>query len=134
MPELGNVAAYLVYGFSFGLVWYHLMGASNRDWLRMIGYPLVGVILGEAVWSTYMVSGPAVMGLHPVVALFSSFIAVYLDMSREAGHLLKPSELPGFKSVHMPHSVHLPHGIDARGAVKKLPRPHRAKAPAGGSD
>ena len=79
MEELAPIAAMLVFAYAFGTVFYHVFGRPKKHWLQTMAYPVVGIFVGEGIWSSYMVAGPALWGVHPVVALFSTIIAVYLD-------------------------------------------------------
>ncbi len=85
MEQLGPIATYIAYAFAFGLVWSHVLNRSTTNWIRMTGYPLVGIIVGEGVWAPYMVAGPEVLSLHAAVAIFSTFAAVVLDIAVERG-------------------------------------------------
>ncbi len=85
MEQLGPIATYIAYAFAFGLVWSHVLNRPTTNWMRMTGYPLVGIIIGEGVWAPYMVAGPEVLGLHATVAIFSTFAAVVLDIAVEWG-------------------------------------------------
>ncbi|MFQ5872508.1 MAG: hypothetical protein ACE5JL_01710 [Dehalococcoidia bacterium] len=90
MEQLGPIATYVVFAYGFGFVWYHILDRPVTSWLRMPAYPLLGIILGEGLWATYLVSGPAVLGIHVVVALFATFAAVLLDVLVETGPIRKP--------------------------------------------
>ena len=79
MEFLAPLAAMLVFAYAFGNVFYHVVGRSKNHWLETMAYPMTGIILGEGVWVTYMASGPAIIGIHPVVALASTMIAVLLE-------------------------------------------------------
>ncbi|MDA1279450.1 MAG: hypothetical protein O3B95_05335 [Chloroflexi bacterium] len=81
MIDIGNVAALVVMGFVFGTFSYELLRRPQKDRLHLTGMSLFGVILGEAVATSGIAGGPAVMGLHPIAAMISSFIAVYLDVA-----------------------------------------------------
>ena len=78
MEQLGPALTLVV--FAFGMVWYHVLNHPTTNWLRMVGYPLVGIILGEGLWANYLVNGPELLGVHVVVALFTTFVAVSLDI------------------------------------------------------
>jgi len=83
MEQIGALAPMVVFAYAFGMVWYHILKRPTTNWLRIIGYPLMGIALGEGLWANYMVSGPSVLGIHIVVALFATLIAVGLDIAVE---------------------------------------------------
>ncbi len=72
MEFLAPLAAMLVFAYAFGNVFYHVVGRSKNDRLQTMAYPLMGIILGEEAWGTYMSSGTEIIGIHPVVALLST--------------------------------------------------------------
>ncbi len=96
MDQLGPVAAVVVVAYGFGAFWYHLLGQPHASWQRMLVFPLVGVILGEAIWVPYFAAGPQALGLHVVVALFASLIAVYVDIVHETGEIFPSKTIRGF--------------------------------------
>ncbi len=83
MEQLAPVAAMVVFAYAFGGVWYQVLGRPSTQWLRMVVYPLLGIILGEGLWASYLASGPEFLGIHVVVALSATFIAVSLDILLE---------------------------------------------------
>ena len=85
MEQLGPIATYIAFAYAFGLVWSQVLNRPTTNWIRMTGYPLVGIIIGEGLWAQYMVAGPEVLGLHAVVAIFSTFAAVVFDIAVERG-------------------------------------------------
>jgi len=80
MELLGQLAVMVVVAYAFGTAWYHVLGHPSSHWLRMVAYPLVGIIIGEGLWVSYMVAGPELLGVHVVVALFATFLGVSLDI------------------------------------------------------
>jgi hypothetical protein len=68
-----------------GMLWYTLLGRHYTSWARMAAFPLVGVVIGEAIWTKYLAGaigeGLVFFGLHIYVALISSFIATLIDMA-----------------------------------------------------
>lgn len=85
MPELGFVVYLVALSYGMGVLWYTLLGRNFTGWMRMAAFPLVGVVIGEALWARYM-SGSTFSGLvfwgldiYPVV-LFS-FVAALLDVT-----------------------------------------------------
>jgi hypothetical protein len=81
MEQIGELAPMVVFAYAFGLVWSQILRRPRVEWLRMLGYPLVGVILGEGLWASNMVAGPSVLGVHVVVALVATLLAVGLDVA-----------------------------------------------------
>ncbi len=79
MEQLAPVVTMVVFAYAFGVVWHHVLERPSTHWLRMVGYPLVGIILGEGLWASYLVAGPEILGIHVVVALFATFTAVSLE-------------------------------------------------------
>jgi len=94
MIDIGSVAALVVMGFVFGTFSYELLRRPQKDRLRLTGMSLFGVIIGEAVVSSGVAGGPAVMGLHPITAMIGSFASIYLDVAwRE--HKIWPWDIIG---------------------------------------
>jgi len=90
MVQLTPVIAMVMFAYAFGTVWYRVLGHPPTDLLRMMAYPLIGIILGEGLWVSYFVAGPEVLGIHVVVALFTTFIAVSLDIAVESRGVIIP--------------------------------------------
>ena len=84
MEQLGPIAAMLVFAYAFGGVWYHVLDHTPSHWLRAVSYPLMGIVLGEGLWASYLPSGPGVLGVHVVIALFATLIMVSLDVMVES--------------------------------------------------
>ena len=84
MPELGFAVYLLAISYGVGVLWYTLLGSRDSGWMRMAAFPLLGVVIGEAIWNKYLSAGMgqglAFGGLHVYVVLVSSFIAVLVDM------------------------------------------------------
>ena len=85
MEQLGPIATYIAFAYAFGLVWSQVLNRPTTNWIRMTGYPLVGIMIGEGLWAPYMVAGPEVLGVHAAVAIFSTFAAVVLDIAVQWG-------------------------------------------------
>ena len=81
MEQIGELAPMVVFAYAFGLVWHHIFRRQTTNWLRMLGYPLMGIVLGEGFWATNMVAGPSVLGVHIAVALVATLLAVGLDIA-----------------------------------------------------
>ena len=80
MLELGFVIYLLAFGYALGIMWYHLFDYRVGDWMRIIAFPFLGVVIGEGLWVPNMASGPAFFGVHVFVAISASLIAVLVDM------------------------------------------------------
>ena len=54
MPELGlgNVVYLLAVSYGMGVMWYTVLGRTYANWMRMAAFPLLGAIIGEALWIT----------------------------------------------------------------------------------
>lgn len=78
MIEVGNVVAVVAASFALGILWYEFLRRPQKDKLKLTAISFAGVLIGEALVSAGLRGGPAAYGLHPVTALVSSFIAVYL--------------------------------------------------------
>ena len=84
MPELGPVAYLIAVSYGMGVLWYTLLGRNYTGWMRMSAFPLLGLIIGEAILSRYLAGsvgrGLVIYGLHLYVALISTFIASMVDI------------------------------------------------------
>ena len=86
MPELalGPVAYLLAVSYGMGVLWYTLLGRNYTSWMRMAAFPLLGLIIGEAIISRYLAGGVgrglAIYGIHIYVALIATFIAAMVDI------------------------------------------------------
>ncbi|HZA25864.1 MAG TPA: hypothetical protein VFA32_25255 [Dehalococcoidia bacterium] len=85
MPELGFVVYLIAISYAMGMLWYTLLGRGYSTWTRMVAFPLVGVVIGEAIWSGYLAGavgeGLVFFNLHIYVALVSTFVAALIDMA-----------------------------------------------------
>ena len=84
MPDLGFILYLIAVSYGMGVLWYTLLGRTYTGWMRMAAFPLLGVIIGEAIWTRYLsggaTSGLAFYNLHLYVALVSSFIGALIDV------------------------------------------------------
>lgn len=84
MPELGSVAYLIAISYGMGVLWYTLLGLNYTSWMRMAAFPLLGLIIGEAVWINHLSSNPEqgliFLGVHIYVALVATFIGALVDM------------------------------------------------------
>jgi L-cystine uptake protein TcyP (sodium:dicarboxylate symporter family) len=85
MPELGFVVFLVAMSYGMGVLWYTLLGRNYTGWMRMVAFPLVGLVIGEALWGKYlsgnMGAGLVFYDLHIYVALISTFIATLVDLA-----------------------------------------------------
>ena len=85
MPELGFVVFLVAMSYGMGVLWYTLLGRNDTSWMRMMAFPLVGMVIGEALWGKYLTSnigtGLVFFDLHIYVALISTFIATLVDLA-----------------------------------------------------
>ena len=83
MPELGFVVYLIAISYGMGALWYTLLGRSETSWTRMTAFPLVGVVIGEALWARYLSEnvgqGLVFFDLHIYVALVSTLAAALVD-------------------------------------------------------
>ena len=103
MPELGFILYIIAVSYGMGVLWYTLLGRNYTGWMRMGAFPLLGVIIGEAIWGKYLSSGVGAglvfYDLHIYVALVSTFTGALLDVGiswlakeHRVGDLLKAVE------------------------------------------
>ena len=85
MPELGFIVYLIAISYGMGVLWYTLLGRNYTSWMRMATFPLLGVIIGEAIWGQYLSSsvgqGLVFFNLHIYVVLVSSFIGALADVA-----------------------------------------------------
>ena len=85
MPELGFIGLLIAISYGMGVLWYTLLGKAYTSWMRMAAFPLLGVIIGEAVWTRYLSAsvgqGLVFSSFHIYVALVSTFIGTMVDLT-----------------------------------------------------
>lgn len=85
MPDLGAVAYLIAISYGMGVLWYTILGRNYTSWMRMAAFPLLGLIIGEAVWVNNMASnaqqGLIFLGVHIYVALIATFIGALVDVT-----------------------------------------------------
>ncbi len=85
MPELGFIVYILALSYGMGVLWYTVLGHNYTGWMRMAAFPLLGLVIGEALWGKYLAasvgSGLVFFDLHIYVALVSTFIGSLVDIS-----------------------------------------------------
>ena len=85
MPELGYIVYLIAISYGLGVLWYTLLGHHHTSWMRMAAFPLLAVVIGEALWTRYLSTtvgqGLVFSGLHLYVALVATFIGALVDIS-----------------------------------------------------
>ena len=103
MPDLGSVVYLIAFSYGMGVLWYTLLGRNYTNWMRMAAFPLLGAIIGQAVWTNYLSTnaqhGLVFFGSYVYVTLISTFLGAVLDiavswMAKEhpVTNVLKPFE------------------------------------------
>lgn len=84
MPDLGAVAYLIAISYGMGVLWYTILGRNYTSWMRMAAFPLLGLIIGEAVWINHLSTGASqglvFLGIHLYVALAATFIGALVDI------------------------------------------------------
>ena len=85
MPDLGAVAYLIALSYGMGVLWYTLLGRNYTSWMRMAAFPLLGMIIGEALWINHLSSnaeqGLLFLGIHIYVALVATFVGALIDVA-----------------------------------------------------
>jgi len=85
MPDLGFVVFLVALSYGMGVLWYTLLGRNYTGWMRVAAFPLIGVVIGEALWAKYMtgstLSGLVFWNLNIYPVLMFTFIAALLDVT-----------------------------------------------------
>ena len=79
--DFGDVTAYFAFAFALGLLWYRALRRPHSDHLRMIGFPVLGIVFGETVWAANLSAGPEILRVHLLVAVVASLVTVYADIA-----------------------------------------------------
>ena len=84
MPDIGTVAYLIAMGYGMGVVWYTVLGREQTNWMRTAAFPLLGIIVGQALWTNHFSSnasqGLVFLGFNVYVALVSTFIGTIADI------------------------------------------------------
>ena len=84
MPDLGFAVYLISVSYGMGVLWYTLLGRNYTSWMRMAAFPLLAIILGEALYARYLASavGPGLvfLSIHIYVALAATFIGAMVDI------------------------------------------------------
>lgn len=81
MLDVQSTAIYFLLAFAFGMVWYRMLRRPQRDSVRMIGFPILGIAGADLGLPNSFAGGPEVMGVHIAVAFLASLVAVYVDLA-----------------------------------------------------
>ena len=54
MPDLGFAVSLIAVSYVMGVLWYTLLGRNYTSWMRMAAFPLLAVIIGEALFGRYL--------------------------------------------------------------------------------
>ena len=85
MPDLGAVVYLIAIAYGMGVLWYTILGRNYTSWMRMAAFPLLGLIIGEALWINHLSSsagqGLLFLGVHLYVALAATFVGTLVDVS-----------------------------------------------------
>src|SRR5262245_33006338 len=88
----------LAYGF--GVLWYNLLPGQlpGRVW-RVAAYPFLGIYVAQALFARGFPGDPAFGGVHLVMAVVGSLVAVIVDwiVTRARRPELVPSLEPGIE-------------------------------------
>ena len=84
MPDLGFAVYLIAVSYGLGVLWYTLLGRNYTSWMRMAAFPLLAIIIGEALYARYLAStvgqGLVFLGIHIYVALAATFIGAMVDI------------------------------------------------------
>ena len=84
MPDLGYAVYLIAVSYGMGVLWYTLLGRNYTSWMRMAAFPLLALIIGEALYARYLASsvgqGLVFMSIHIYVALAATFIGAMVDI------------------------------------------------------
>ncbi len=84
MPDLGFAVYLVAVSYGMGVLWYTLLGRNYTSWMRMAAFPLLAIIIGEAIYAKYLASsvgqGLVFMNINLYVALAASFIGSMADI------------------------------------------------------
>lgn len=101
MPDLGFIVYLVAISYGLGVVWYTLLGRKYTNWMRMAAFPLLGAVIGEALWVNHIASNPGeglfYFNLHIYVVLVSSFIGSLADVA--LGWLAKDHSMSNYFKV-----------------------------------
>ena len=85
MVSFTTLSTILIAAYVLGSITYQLWGHKKMRPQDILPFSVAGAFLGEAVWGTYLVAGPTVLGAHIVVILFAVPFAVTADVIRQDG-------------------------------------------------
>ena len=84
MPDLGYAVYLIAVSYGLGVLWYTLLGRNYTSWMRMAAFPLLAIIVGEALYARYLAStvgqGLVFLNIPIYVALAATFIGALVDI------------------------------------------------------
>ena len=84
MPDLGFAVYLIAVSYGMGVLWYTLLGRNYTSWMRMAAFPLLALIIGEALYARYLASsvgqGLVFLNIHIYAALIATFIGSMVDI------------------------------------------------------
>ena len=85
MPDLGFAVSLIAVSYVMGVLWYTLLGRNYTSWMRMAAFPLLAVIIGEALFGKYLAGsvgeGLVFLNIHIYVALIATFVGSIVDIA-----------------------------------------------------
>ncbi len=101
VENVGFVIYLLALSYAMGQLWYSIYGRHVEGWMRLLSFPLLGIIGGETLWVNWatLAAGPDFFGIHVVVAFFGTLVATAIDMLIHVAHrsyveMERPAERP----------------------------------------
>ena len=85
MASFTTLTTILIAAYVLGSVTYQLWGRKKMRPQDILPFSVTGALLGEAIWGSYLPSGPVVLGAHIVVILFAVPLMVSFDVLRQNG-------------------------------------------------
>ena len=79
LNEFGLVALVIAASYGMGTLWYNLLNHKYDSWMRIAAFPLIGLIMTEAIWENYTLGGPEFMGLHVAAVALGTGVAALAD-------------------------------------------------------
>jgi hypothetical protein len=81
MLDLGFAAAYFLFAFAFGMLWYRTLRRPQRDQLHMLGVPVLAIAGSDLGWPSSLATGPEILGVPIAIAALASMAAVFVDLA-----------------------------------------------------
>ena len=81
MLDVGSTAAYFLFAFAFGMLWYRTLRRPQRDQLHMLGVPMLAIAGADLGWPSTLAAGPELLGVPIAIAALTSMVAVFIDLA-----------------------------------------------------